>query len=80
MLIAYLNKEIAVHENQKIINNMIRTAKLTLSDINDRQFTIDEVFDFIEDIIKAGYGDKAKKASGKKEDEVDKVFEKWSKK
>ncbi len=69
-----------MHENQKMLNNMIRIAKLTLADINDRQFTIEEIWDFIEDIIKASYGDKAKKISGKKEDEVDKVLEKWSKK
>ena len=69
-----------MHENQRILNNMAKTAKFTLSDINDRDFTRDEIWDFIRDIIEAGYDDKIKKTLGKKEDEVDKVLDNWSKK
>ena len=43
-----------MHENQRILNNMAKTAKFTLSNINDRDFTRDEIWDFIRDIIEAG--------------------------
>ena len=49
---------------------MIAVAKEKLSYLNDKDFSMDEVWDFIEDIIKAGG----------KEDKIDKVFEEWSKK
>ena len=59
-----------MHENQRIVNDMIAMAKEKLSNLNDKDFTRSEIFDFIEDIVLAGGRD----------NKIDEVFEKWSKK
>ena len=71
-----------MHETQRIINNMISVSKEKLSELNEKKFTMSEIFDFMEDVVFARRADiSAKKVSGKEEYvEVDKVFENWSKK
>ena len=59
-----------MHQNQKIANNITDMAKEALSNISDKHFTRAEIWDFIGDIIEAGG----------KDDRIDKVFDKWSKK
>ena len=59
-----------MHENQKMANDMTRMGKEALRNINDRHFSRSEIWDFIGDIIEARI----------KDDKIDKVFDKWSKK
>lgn len=59
-----------IHENQIIADRITNMAKEALSNINDKHFTRSEIWDFIGDIVQANG----------KDQEIDKVFNKWSKK